>query len=66
MRVALSEQVVASGGVDRLFDEVLSAGAEDFDQAPGVGEDVEIEVRVHTRTHCHIGFVTVVRRILPM
>jgi hypothetical protein len=66
VRVALSKQVVASGGVDRLFDEVLPAGAEDFDQAPGVGEDVEIEVRVHTHTHCHIGFVTVVRRILPM
>jgi len=44
VRVALSEQDVASGGVDRLLDEVLPAGAEDFDQAPGVGEDVEVEI----------------------
>ncbi|KAI0253951.1 transcriptional regulator TACO1-like protein [Lactifluus subvellereus] len=44
VRVVLSEQDVASGGVDRLFDKVLPAGAEDFDQAPGVSEDVEVEI----------------------
>jgi transcriptional/translational regulatory protein YebC/TACO1 len=45
VRVALSKQDVASGWVDKLLDEVLPAGAEDFDQVTGAGEDVEVEVR---------------------
>jgi translational activator of cytochrome c oxidase 1 len=45
VRVALSKQDVAGGWVDRLLDEVLPAGAEDFDQVTGAGEDVEVEVR---------------------
>ena len=45
MRVALSEQDVAGGGVDRLFDNALAAGAEDFDQVPGADRGVEVEVR---------------------
>lgn len=44
MRVALSNQDVAGGGVDRLFDEAIAAGAEDFDQASGTGQGVEVEV----------------------
>lgn len=45
VRVALSEQDVAGGGVDRLFDDALAAGAEDFDQVPGADRGVEVEVR---------------------
>ena len=45
VRVALSEQDAAGGGVDRLFDNVLAAGAEDFDQVPGTDRGVEVEVR---------------------
>ena len=45
MRVALDKQSAESGGVDKLFEETLMAGAEDFDQNPGSGEDVEVEVR---------------------
>ena len=46
MRVALDKQSAESGGVDRLLEETLAAGAEDFDQIPGSGEDdVEVEVR---------------------
>jgi len=44
VRVVLSEQDVTNGGVDKLFDEAIAAGAEDFDQVPGTGKDVEIEV----------------------
>jgi len=45
-RVALSEQEVTDGGIDKLFDEAIAAGAEDFDQVPGTGtrKGVEIEV----------------------
>jgi hypothetical protein len=46
VRVALSEQDVASGWMDRLLDAVLPAGAEDFDQVPGARESVEVEVRL--------------------
>ena len=46
VRVALSEQDVASGAVDRLFDEAIAAGAEDFDQVPGAGSGVEVEVSI--------------------
>jgi hypothetical protein len=45
VRVALSEQDAAGGGVDRLFDNALAAGAEDFDQVPGADQGVEVEVR---------------------
>jgi transcriptional/translational regulatory protein YebC/TACO1 len=45
VRVALSEQDAAGGGVDRLFDDALAAGAEDFDQVPGADRGVEVEVR---------------------
>ena len=45
VRVALDKQSAESGGVDRLFEETLVAGAEDFDQTPGSAEDVEVEVR---------------------
>ena len=45
VRVALDKQSAEDGGVDRLFEESLAAGAEDFDQIPGSGEDVEVEVR---------------------
>ncbi|KAI9508492.1 YebC-like protein [Russula earlei] len=45
LRVALGEQEVAGGGVDRLFDAALAAGAEDFDQVPGAEQgDVEVEI----------------------
>jgi len=44
VRVALSKQDVASGWVDKLLDEVLPAGAEDFDQVTGAEEDVEVEI----------------------
>ena len=44
VRVALSEQDAAGGGVDRLFDNALAAGAEDFDQVPGADRGVEVEV----------------------
>ena len=46
VRVALSEQDVTNGGVDKLFDQAIAAGAEDFDQVPvpGTGKGVEIEV----------------------
>jgi len=44
VRVALSDQDVAGGGVDRLFDEAIAAGAEDFDQVSGTGQGVEVEV----------------------
>jgi len=44
VRVALSEQDVTDGGVDKLFDEAIAAGAEDFDQVPGTGKGVEIEI----------------------
>ena len=45
VRVALDKQSAESGGVDRLLEETLAAGAEDFDQIPGSGEEVEVEVR---------------------
>jgi uncharacterized protein with von Willebrand factor type A (vWA) domain len=45
VRVALDKQSAESGGVDKLFEETLAAGAEDFDQMPESGEDVEVEVR---------------------
>lgn len=45
VRVALSDQDAAGGGVDRLFDNALAAGAEDFDQVPGADRGVEVEVR---------------------
>lgn len=45
VRVALSEEDAAGGGVDRLFDNALAAGAEDFDQVPGADRGVEVEVR---------------------
>jgi transcriptional/translational regulatory protein YebC/TACO1 len=44
VRVALSERDAAGGGVDRLFDNALAAGAEDFDQVPGADQGVEVEV----------------------
>ncbi|KAI0303407.1 YebC-like protein [Multifurca ochricompacta] len=44
VRVALNRQDVENGGVDKLFDEVLAVGAEDFDQIPGAGEGVEVEI----------------------
>jgi hypothetical protein len=50
VRVALNEQDAASGWMDKLLDEVLPAGAEDFDQVPGTGEGVEVEVRLRTPT----------------
>ena len=46
VRVALGERDVAGGAVDRLFDEAIAAGAEDFDQVPGAGLGVEVEVNV--------------------
>jgi len=46
VRVTLSEQDVAGGAVDRLFDEAIAAGAEDFDQVAGAGPGVEVEVNV--------------------
>ena len=48
VRVALSEQDVAGGAVDRLFDEAIAAGAEDFDQVPGAGagQGVQVEVKM--------------------
>jgi transcriptional/translational regulatory protein YebC/TACO1 len=45
VRVVLSEQDAAGGGVDRLFDEALAAGAEDFDEVTGADQGVEVEVR---------------------
>ena len=45
VRVMLDKQSAESGGVDSLLEETLAAGAEDFDQIPGSGEDVEVEVR---------------------
>jgi transcriptional/translational regulatory protein YebC/TACO1 len=45
VRVVLSEQDVAGGGVDRLFDEALAAGAEDFDEVTGADQGIEVEVR---------------------
>jgi transcriptional/translational regulatory protein YebC/TACO1 len=47
VRVALGEQDMAAGAVDRLFEEAIAAGAEDFDQAPKTktGQDVEVEVK---------------------
>ncbi|KAI9457744.1 YebC-like protein [Lactarius psammicola] len=44
VRVALEKQSAEGGGVDRLFEEMLAAGAEDFDQNPGSGEDIEVEI----------------------
>ncbi|KAH9985561.1 DUF28-domain-containing protein [Russula vinacea] len=44
VRVALSEQDAAGGGVDRLFDKALAAGAEDFDQVTGTDQGVEVEI----------------------
>ena len=35
VHVALDKQGAESGGVDRLFEETLAAGVEDFDQTPG-------------------------------
>jgi hypothetical protein len=46
VRVALSEQDMADEAVDRLFEEAIAVGAEDFDQIPGTGQDVEVEVNV--------------------
>jgi transcriptional/translational regulatory protein YebC/TACO1 len=56
VRVALSEQDAAGGGVDRLFDNALAAGAEDFDQVPGADRGVEVEVRSVSLLwiHCHL------------
>jgi transcriptional/translational regulatory protein YebC/TACO1 len=56
VRVALSEQDAAGGGVDRLFDNALAAGAEDFDQVPGADRGVEVEVRSVSLDwiHCHL------------
>jgi hypothetical protein len=45
VRVVLSEQDAAGGGADKLFDNALVAGAEDFDQVPGADRGVEVEVR---------------------
>ena len=45
VRVVLSEQDAADGRVDRLFDNALAAGAEDFDQVPGADQGIEVEVR---------------------
>jgi len=45
VRVALSEQDAAGGGVDKLFDNALAAGAEDFDQVAGADEGIQVEVR---------------------
>jgi transcriptional/translational regulatory protein YebC/TACO1 len=45
-RVALSEQEVADGRVDKLFDEAIAAGAEDFDQVPGTGTGKGVEIEV--------------------
>ena len=45
VRVALSEQDAIGGGTDRLFDNALAAGAEDFDQVPAADRGVEVEVR---------------------
>ena len=58
VRVVLSEQE-AAGGVDRLFENALAAGAEDFDQVPGADRGVEVEVRSVSLfhffcIHCHI------------
>ena len=44
VRVALNEQDVEAGTV-KLFDCSLAAGAEDFDELPGAGQGVEVEVR---------------------
>ncbi|KAI0003260.1 DUF28-domain-containing protein [Russula compacta] len=44
VRVALTEQDAASGAVDRLFDEALAAGAEDFDQVDRSGQGLEVEI----------------------
>ncbi|KAN0141319.1 YebC-like protein [Lactarius tabidus] len=44
VRIALDKQSAEGGGVDRLFEETLTAGAEDFDQMPGSGDDVEVEI----------------------
>ncbi|KAI0282570.1 DUF28-domain-containing protein [Russula aff. rugulosa BPL654] len=44
VRVALSEQDATGGGIDRLFDNALAAGAEDFDQVPGADRGVEVEI----------------------
>ena len=46
VRVALSEQEVADGRVDKLFDEAISASAEDFDQVPGTGTGKGVEIEV--------------------
>jgi transcriptional/translational regulatory protein YebC/TACO1 len=56
VRVVLSEQDVTGGGVDRLFENALAAGAEDFDQVPGVDQGVEVEVRPNSLLwiHCHL------------
>ena len=53
VRVALSEQDAAGGGIDKLFDNALAAGAEDFDQVTGADRGVEVEVHSISR-----GFVT--------
>ena len=41
----LSEQEVTGGGVDKLFDEALAAGAEDFDEVTGADQGIEVSVR---------------------
>ena len=45
-RVALSEQEVTDGGIDKLFDGAIAAGAEDFDQFPGTGTGKGVEIEV--------------------
>ena len=42
VRVALDKQNAESGGVDKLLEETLAAGADDFDQIPGSGHEVEV------------------------
>jgi len=45
-RVALSEQEVTDGGIDKLFDGAIAAGAEDFDQVPGTGTGNGVEIEI--------------------
>ncbi len=45
VRLALPEQDVSGGGVDKLFDNALAAGAEEVSQVLGAGRGTEVEVR---------------------
>ena len=46
VRLVLNEQdTTPGGGLDRLIDNVFTAGAEDFNQVLGDNRGVEIEVR---------------------